>query len=471
VTEVTQDDEPGGTEMDDETAALIPRRAFFDNPDRAFVGLSPNGEHISYLAPLDGVMNVWVAPRENLDAARPVTSDTGQGVCSWCPPDWAHTNAHILYMQDERGDENEHLYVVDLETGAVKDLTPFDGVQAGVQHGSSRHPSDILVSINNRNPQFRDMYKVDIRTGAMTLALQNDGFGVGYRPFITDDDLRTRLAMRTTSDGGIEICEPSGDGWDVWATIPAEDSETTTPLGFDGSGDILFMKESRGRNTAAVVARHLPTDTTTVLAEDSMADPADVLLHPTEKHVQAVSFVYERKRWQIIDESIEPDMAYLRTVVDGDVEIVSRALDDRYWIVQYVVDDGPARFYLYDRKERRARFLFSNRKDLDGRPLAKMHSTVIESRDGLSMVAYHTLPPGSDSNGDGIPDTPLPTVLLPHGGPFLARFLGIQPRASVACEPWLRRALGELPRIHRPWQGIRECRRPPMGWEDPGGSG
>ena len=397
--------------MDSRDVPLIPRKTFFDNPDRASVQLSPDGEHISYLAPCDGVLNVWVAPRENVGAAKPVTNDTGRGISSY---QWAYTNAHILYTQDEDGDENWHIYVLDLETNTAKDLTPFEGAQARVEKLSHKLPGEVLVGINNRDPQFHDIYLVDIVSGAMTLIQQNDEFA----GFLADDEFRLRLALRTAPDGGIEMWRPSADGWELWEAIPAEDGMTTCPLWFDESGDLLFMRESRGRDTAAVVARHIPSDTTTVLAEDPQADASDAVRHPTEKHVQAVSFVYERKRWQILDESLESDLAYLRTVVDGDVEIVSRTLDDVFWIVSYVVDDGPTRYYLYDRRKRDAQFLFTNRASLEGLPLATMYSAVIQARDGLELVAYYTLPVGSDPDGEGIPATPLPMVLFPHGGPW-----------------------------------------------------
>ncbi len=97
---------------------------------------------------------------------------------------------------------------------------------------------------------------------------------------------------------------------------------------------------------------------------------------------------------------------------------MSRTLNDEYWVVLYEVDDGPARFYLYERGQRAARFLFTNRADLETQPLVKMRSAVIKSRDGLNLVAYYSLPAGSDSNGDGLPDRPMPAVLIPHGGPW-----------------------------------------------------
>jgi len=281
---------------------LIPRKVLFGNPDRASVQLSPDGGQIAYLAPLEGVLNVWVAPRQNPQAARPVTHDTARGIRFYL---WAHTNAHILYIQDKNGDENWRLYAADLQAGAVMDLTPFEAVQARLQQISPRFPGEILISVNHRNPQLHDLYRLDIHSGQMALLAQNDGF----MGFLTDDDYRLRGALRMIGDGGIELLRPAGDGWELWERIPAEDALTTTPVGFDRSGEVLFLEDSRGRDTAALLARHVPTGETTILAADPQADVADVLRHPTERHVQAVSFIYDRKRWQVLDPSIEPDLA------------------------------------------------------------------------------------------------------------------------------------------------------------------
>ena len=127
----------------------------------------------------------------------------------------------------------------------------------------------------------------------------------------------------------------------------------------------------------------------------------------------------------MLDPGIQPDLDLLRGVTDGDVEINSRSLDDRYWIVVYVTDTSPLRYYLYDRTQRKVQFLFTNRKDLESYPLVKMNPVVIPARDGLQLVCYYSLPLGSDSNGDGIPDHPLPMVLNPHGGPWGRDFWGL----------------------------------------------
>ena len=399
---------------------LIPRRALFGNPDRASVQVSPDGTRLAWLAPRDGVLNVWVAPRENVAAARPVTQDTGRGIRSYL---WAFTDAHILYVQDKNGDENWRLYAVDLRSNAVQDLTPFEGVQARLIEVSPKYPGEVIAGLNHRNPQWHDIYRINLVTGERTLLLQHDRF----TDVAVDDEYRLRYAFQMTPDGGLGIYAPSGEDWQLWDTVPAEDVLTTSPVGFDKANRLIQMKDSRGRDTSALVELDPETGGSRLLAEDPQADAADVLRHPTERHVQAASFIYDRKRWQILDPTIEPDLAYLGTLADGDVEVTSRTLDDAYWVVLYLVDDGPARFYLYDRTRRAASFLFTNRQALEGQPLVTMYPVVIASRDGLGLVAYYSLPPGSDANGDGIPDRPVPMVLTPHGGPWYRDFWGYNP--------------------------------------------
>jgi len=391
---------------------LNPRKVLFGNPERSQVRISPDGQYLSYLAPRDGVLNVWVGPRDDLAAAQPVTRETGRGVPFYL---WSHSNRYIYYIQDQGGNENWRLFSVDIATQAIRDLTPFEGVQARPMKDSPLFPAEIVIALNNRRPEWHDLYHLNLETGALTLLEQNDRFAF----FMIDDHLRPVLAVEGRPDGGLEMFQRTGPGdWAPWGQIPAGDTLTTRPIDLNQAGTTLFMQDSRGRNTSAVVAVDLATRASTLLAEDPRADVQDVVLHPTLKHVQAVSFNIERKRWQVLDPAIEPDLAYLAGVADGEMEIVSRSLDDRFWVVLFLVDDGPVRFYLYDRPARQARFLFTDQPALEGLPLAKMHSATIRSRDGLDLVLYYSLPPGTELDPNGRPARPLPMVFTPHGGPW-----------------------------------------------------
>ncbi len=374
--------------------------------------LSPDGTRISFLAPVNAVLNVWVAPSDDPAAAEPVTNDTKRGIRTYS---WAYTNKHIVYAQDKGGDENWHIYSVDLATGQTKDLTPFEGVQALIQETSHKFPNELILGLNDRNPEFHDLYRVNIDSGKRTLIQENEGF----INLFTDDNYKVRFAERMESDGGVQVLSRTAQGgWDLFRKIETEDILTTSHVGFDREGEIRYMRDSRGRNTAALTALNLENGDETTLAEDPRADAAQVIIHPTEKNIQAVAFNYERREWQVLDDSIAQDLDYLSAAAEGDIEVVSRTLDDRHWIVSYLLDNGPVHYYLYSRNERKVRFLFTSRQELEGAPLAKMHPVVIQSRDGLKLVSYFTLPVWSTGQGRTRPEDPLPMVLLVHGGPW-----------------------------------------------------
>lgn len=400
---------------------LISREILFGNPDKTMVKISPDGRQLSYLAPVDGVLNVWVGPVAEPTAARPVTQDSGRGIRFY---GWAYTSSHILYIQDKGGDENWRLYGVDLETGETTDLTPIEGVQVRLQQLSPHFPDEILIGLNNRQPQFHDIYRVNLRTRQRELIQENTGFA----GFVTDDNYQIRLAVRTTPDGGQEYLQPTGaGGWEPSALlgkIGPEDVMTTAPVGFDRNGQILYLVDSRNRDTAALLALDIPTGQATLLAENPRADASDVLVHPAEKHVQAVAFAYERKQWQVVDNAIAADLVRLPEVSPGDVEILSRTLDDSLWIVAYLLDQGPTRYYLYNRQTQEAQFLFTNRADLEGLPLVKMTPVIIKSRDDKNLVSYYSLPPEYTTE---LPAQPQPLVLLVHGGPWGRDMWGYNP--------------------------------------------
>lgn len=405
---------------DMQSTPLIARDVFFGNPDRAGTQISPDGTHLAFLAESNGVMNVWIAPISDPNNARVVTDDKVRGIRSY---QWAYDNDHILYIQDKGGDENWHVYATNLKSNETRDLTPMDGVQARIQEKSDVFPGELLLAINDRDKQFHDIYRVNIATGDRKLVQQNDG----YVAFLSDGQFNIRYAMRMTPDGGMDVFKPSGGDWTLSEKIPAEDSLTTQPIGFDKSGKTLYQMDSRGRDTAGLFAINVDTNEKQMLAADPKADAGGILAHPVTGKVQAVAFNYERQHWTVLDDAIKSDMKYLEEVADGELNITSRSHDDNHWVVAYVMDNGPVRYYYYDRPAKKAKFLFTNRKKLEGLPLAKMHPVVIKSRDGMNLVSYLSIPAWADKMGDGHPGHPLPLVLNVHGGPWARDDWGLDP--------------------------------------------
>ncbi len=186
---------------------LIARDALFGNPEKTQARISPDGKHLSWIAPRDGVLNVWVAPAGDVAAAKPVTNDRQRGIRQHF---WMPNGTHVLYLQDQGGDENWRLHGVEIATGTDRDLTPFAGVQAQVIGLSPERPGTVLVGLNDRVPEWHDVYEIDVATGERKLVLKNEE---NFAGFFEDLELVPRLATRSLADGD-EILRRTPGGWE-----------------------------------------------------------------------------------------------------------------------------------------------------------------------------------------------------------------------------------------------------------------
>ncbi len=395
---------------------LITRDVLFGNPERRGGKLSPDGRWLGYVAPRDGVMNVYVAPSDDPTAARPVTNDRLRGIRGFS---FAYTGNHVLYGQDVGGDENFQVFSVDLTTGAEQSLTPA-GARASIGALSSVHPNEVVLSVNDRDPAYFDLLRVDLLTGAQTRLIENTQFASIH----VDHDFALRYASQQTEDGGQEYFVRDGTEWRSWSTVPQEDALTTALVGFTRQGTTLYMLDSRDRNTAALFSIDTATGERTLIHEDGRADVGGVIVHPSTGVVQAASVYYLRNEWTAIDPAVAGDLERLRALGDGQIRVLSRTLADDRWVVVMSSPTAPARVYIYDRNAGVTEFWFETRPALAEAVTAPMHPIEIESRDGLTLVSYYTLPVGSDADGDGTPQTPVPMVLLVHGGPWNRDFHG-----------------------------------------------
>ncbi len=405
---------------------LISRDALFGNPERALVTISPDGRLLGWIAPVDGVMNVWVAPADKPGEGRPVTADTTRGIRNYF---WSYRPDTLLYVRDTGGDEDFHLFSVDLASGKTTDLTPFPKTTAQVVAASHANPSSILVGMNDRDPQWHDLYLVDLKTGERTLVEKNDDRIGGY---IVDDGYNLRFATRSRSDGGTDVLQADGQGgWKPYTDIPFEDSLTTQPAGLTTDGKTLYMSDSRGRDTAALYAIDVASGDRKLVFEDPRADVGAPLTDPQTGVVQAVAVDYLREEWQPLDPAISEDLKKLQAIGPGEIGVNSRTWDDKTWIVTYSAAESPVSYYRYDRGGDGALTkLFSARPALEGKPLVPQWPREITSRDGKTLVSYLTLPKSADADGDGKADVAVPMVLFVHGGPWARDSYGYSPYAQ-----------------------------------------
>ena len=399
--------------------ALIPRTDIFGNPERSLARISPDGGYVSWLAPKDGAMNVWVAPAGDPDNARVITNDSYRGIRTYY---WAPNSEYVYYIQDDGGDENFHVYASDISTGEVRDLTPVsEGARAQIEQVSSARPDHIVVGLNERDPQLFDLYIVDVTTGERELLKENPG----YAAWLVDNALVPRYGFQPTPDGGGNIVDFDGA---VFETIPPEDFLVTQWLGFNKDNTAMFLLDSRNRDTAALTRVDLETGERAVLAVSDDADISGVLTDQRSLEPIAYNVNYLKSSWHGLTDAAKADFEAIASRLTGSLSIVSTTADMSKWIVHEDATDKPGAYYVYDREDGSVSEMVVQRPALADVVLAPMNAVVVEARDGLELVSYLTLPAASDPDGDGRPDKALPMVLAVHGGPWA--------RDSYGYHPW-----------------------------------
>ena len=408
---------------------LIPRSVFFGNPERANVQISPDGKNLAWLAPKDGVMNVFVAPIGNLGAAKPVTSDTKRPIRQFF---WAYTNKHILYQQDAAGDENFHVFRADIADGKTTDLTPFKGARASVEGLSWKQPTKLLVTINDRDPQVFDLYEVESaerraqarRAERRQLPRVPDGQRDEAAPG-DEEDARRRDArvLAETKAGKIT--------WKPWEQIPFEDADTTSIVGLRAGQQVdLRDREPRPRHRGARRDRSRDEEVEGPRRGCEGGRGRRLLAHPKNDNVQAVGFDYDKPAWQALDKSIQARPRHAREArAPAAVRRRRRARSTtrRGSSRRRAVEDGPATYYLWDRGKQKADVPVRGAPELEKQPLVEDAARRDQVARRPRPVSYLTLPKAADADEDGKADKPVPMVLLVHGGPWARDAWGFNP--------------------------------------------
>jgi dipeptidyl aminopeptidase/acylaminoacyl peptidase len=384
-------------------AALVARKVFFDNPDYINVRVSPDGRSLSWLAPIDGVLNLWVAPVADVGVARAVTRITGRSIGTYYR--WAHTSRHLIFFRDNDGDENYRAFSVDLQTGNTVALTP-DGAKSYLQELDGKFPEEGLFRHNQRDKRYLDLFRINVVTGASELVYENKE----YVWVVTDSDFKLRLAARYAADGSAEVFERRADGsFAPFMTIPIGDLDMTSFVDFSADGKTLYLIGARDRDKAALFAVDMATKNTTLVVADEEAD-ISLLALDEQRRMLAARSIRDRVRWHAIDSAAGRDLADLAGR-PGDVTLVSSDAANRLLSVFYERDTESGEFALLDRQTHEMRPLFSQRKSLAGVALSGMKPVAIPARDGLRLHGYLTMPVNA-------PAGPQPMVLVIHGGPY-----------------------------------------------------
>ncbi|HEX8463705.1 MAG TPA: S9 family peptidase [Abditibacterium sp.] len=383
---------------------LIPRNLLFGNPEKVGPQISPDGKRLAYVAPYKGVLNIWVKTIGKTDD-RVLSKSTTRPVTNY---GWAENARQLIYAKDTGGDENYHLYLCDIASGAEKDLTPFPKVNAAILASEPAFPDTLVVQMNKRDPRMFDAYRLNLKTGQVALAAQNPGNVVGW---LADSKLKVRAAVAMLPDGGTQVLVRDSETAPMRTLASFAFGEEGGPVSFSNDGKKMYFISDKGVNTKRLYEADVATGAMKLIHARENTDLSGLILHPTRKTVEAVGYNRLRQEWVPLEPSIKADLDVLKKAVDGEPTIVSRDTKDQTWLVSYLRDNGPVTYYTYNRATKKPTFLFTARPALEKHKLAKMTPVEITTRDGMKLVSYLTLPVG-------VPAKKLPMVLNVHGGPW-----------------------------------------------------
>ncbi|RKZ11083.1 S9 family peptidase [Candidatus Fermentibacteria bacterium] len=334
-------------------------------------------------------------------------------------------------MQDLAGEENTHVYRLNVETEEVTDLTPFDEVKAYVSATDRDQPNRIIVEMNRNNPMFFDVYSCDLETGELTLLQENPGMtedGCMILGYMTDEEMNIRGMATIDPEVGTIVFylkDAGAEEWEEFVSFSALD--TVSPQRFSEDGRGLYYQSNLESNTTKLLYQDLDTGEVTEIAHDSLADIGGVSFDPFTGEPRSVSFHYLRRDVQILDPSIREDYDFLGEFNPGDFGITSRDNADSTWIVVYFTPQSPAIYYLYNRTTRSMDYLFNAIPALDDYQLAEVEPLLIPARDGFILPSYLTVPINA---GEEL----LPMVLYVHGGPWARDYFGYDPFAQLLAD-------------------------------------
>ncbi|ULN46611.1 S9 family peptidase [Mycolicibacterium goodii] len=406
---------------------LIPVEDFFSPPVRAAAKISPDGTRIAYLAPWQNRLNIWV---ENVDGTerRCVTADGDRSVHIY---EWSADSRWLLYLQDNGGDENWHVYRADPDApaGSAVDLTPFPGTRASFQLLKGR-PGKVMVQLNKRTPTLMDAYELDIASGELTLLAENPGTVTNWQAGPNGD----LFTSTQTADGDIELAQWNG-ATGTLRTIATYDG-ADYPLGIypitvspDATG--LWFGSNQGSDRTRLVRLDVAGGEETEVDSHPSFDLAAQVMLPLPLILSAATgdligarYYGERQVIHPLDPDFAAVLENLNQINDGDIGSLSSDSTGMRWVVSFFSDRDPGVTYFYDHATGESRELFRPHPHLDPDVLAPMTPVTIPARDGLDLPSYLTLPVG-------IPPENLPMVLLVHGGPWARDCWYYQPEVQL----------------------------------------
>ncbi len=400
---------------------------YFAKPKASTFRFSPDGRYMSYREKDEnGKRHIYVKEVATGEATRAIEEKEelvrGYG--------WINNN-RLVYAMDKGGDENYHIYAVDLDGSNLKDLTPFDGVQAQFSDLLKEDKEHIIVLMNKNNKQVFEPFKVNVTTGALEQLYSNDDPAnpiTGYN-FDKDGKLKAFTKIRDGVEQDIYYEDGNG-GFKVLKQLNWKDAFSILNFNYatDNPHD-AYLVSNLSSDKAKIILYDLKEDKLIkeVFANDDF-DVSDMGL--SRKRGYELDYVsYEGAKGVIvpISESFKRLHQRITTEFPGKQYSIADATDDENNLLVFLQSDKLyGAYYSYDVQKDTFAPLYNLMPQLKEEDMAEMRPITFKSRDGLTLHGYITLPKAAQA-GEKVP-----VIVNPHGGPQGIRdSWGFNPEAQL----------------------------------------
>lgn len=400
-----------------EKAPIVPMKDFFKNPDIAYFMLSPLGDKIAFTKPYKNRMNVFTSSLNGKDTNQ-ITFIEDRDIQGYF---WK-TNNRIIYVRDNGGDENFHLYAVDADGKNQKDLTPFDKVNVQIVDDLEENENEVLIGMNKENPELFDVYRLNINTGALNLEAKNPG---GVSGWITDHNGVVRAA--TQSDGVNSILLYRANASQAFKPVLTTSfKESVNPLFFTFDNKYVYASSNLGRDKSAIVKFDIANGKEMELMfEHPEVDVSQLSYSNKRKVLTQINYTTAKTETKYLDKETEQIDAKLKEKLGDKYEIMitsSNRNEDKL-LVRTISDRSLGTSYFYDVAKNELTKIAERAPWLNENDMCEMKPISFKSKDGLTINGYLTLPKGVEAKN-------LPMVVNPHGGPWARDEWGWNPEVQ-----------------------------------------
>lgn len=403
------------------TAPELPLEDFFRNSEQTAYQISPDGKYVSYMAPYENRLNIFIRETDGPQAVR-ITSETERDLAGYF---WAN-DRRILYLKDTGGDENYQLYGVDIDGSDPKAYTAFPGVRTQIIDPLKEIDSLMIIGINRRNPQIFDPYRLNLNTGEMTLLCENPG---DIQSWQTDHDGRLRVAYAIVDGINTQIRYRDSEQEAFRPVLTTDFKESVVFAAFTPDNERVYAITDLGRDKNALVLMDPATcrEIETLCTDETYDLDGLWYSYVREKPLAASFEAHKGRRRHFFDADAERLFRRMEHHLEGrSIGIADWTKAEDKYIVYAGGDRTRGAYYLYDAETDTMTLLAELAPWIDEEQMAEMLPVEYRSRDGLRIEAYLTLPAGRTL----ATAERLPVVVNPHGGPWARDTWGFNPEVQ-----------------------------------------